>query len=302
MNEMIVMNNDIKPIKFNKEELQHSVEEVVKSHENVVYSEDTIQDARKELAGLRKQKSEINQKRIEAVKPYTKQLDDFKKEVDLILSLYDKAIEGIDSQVKDFDAEWKNARNIFIQSNFSLIFADIKQINLSQIYDSAWLRKNTSKKKIIEDLTGHHSTISDELRTLNELVNEDVLPEIRKEYFRYLKLSKALDKNKELMAIRERLKFKEKERIEKEKEAIHKAAKATQVKEPARGDISAQGFQGVRSSEQQTISSGVGSCQTSTMVMKKKMRMNIKIRAEKETLENIKNYILQQPGVEIIKD
>lgn len=295
MNELVVENNRIAPIKFNKEELKNNVLQVTQSHENVIYTEDTVADAKEELAKLRKQKKKIDQRRIEISQPYRDQIDDFKKEVDQILSLYDKAIVSIDKQVKDFEKEWKKERESFIQSNFNLIFADIKDIHFSQIKDDSWMRKNMSKKKIVESITARHKTISDELRTLNELVNEDILPEIRKEYFRQLKLSDALDKNKELMKIREKI-IKRKEAEKKQQNVLIAQGSIEEVAPVTRNaKVSATIYP-----QKGVITQG--SPTAVAQVTSKKMRMKIQIRAEKAVLEDIRAYILRQPGVEYIHD
>lgn len=305
---------EVPAIRFNKEDLIQRVDLILKQHEGVIYTEDNIPEAKKILADLRKQKKYLNSERINACKPYESVVKRAKSDMDDVLSKYDHTIQEIDTQIKDYEAAWKQDREDYIKETYKTFFID--QIpeqyhsypTISKVkIDPKWMLKGISKKKIKDQIVENREKLLKEVDTIHQLAEDEFLSDVEAEYFKSLDLNSAICKNEELR--KAKLKVLETERKKNEEELRKKEEneryKRSQAKTPE--DPFHLNFDSIPSipkpinqrksniSKETSINHSISTPKRTTKVK----TLNIKIRGEESILRDIMDYIYSK-DIEIL--
>lgn len=321
-NEVLIMEKqEVPAIRFNKEDLIQRVDSILKQHEGVIYTEDNIPEARKILADLRKQKKYLNSERINACKPYESVVKRAKSDMDDVLSKYDHTIQEIDTQIKDYEAAWKQDREDYIKETYKTFFID--QIpeqyhsypTISKVtIDPKWMLKGTSKKKIKDQIIDNKDTLLRELDTISQIAEAEFSADVEAEYLRTLDLNLAIRKNEELREAKrkvleaERKKKEEELRKREEKQKIEEQQKNKSVDPfnlnfdsfstipiPEPINQSQRNINSKLSEESNHHPEPISHIQKTTKVK----TLHIKIRGEESVLHDIMNYIYSK-DIEIL--
>lgn len=312
--ELVMKENQVSAIQFNKEELIKRVDKILEQQQGIIYTEESIPEAKKVLANLRKQKKYLDAQRINACKPYEEVVKQAKMDMDDVLARYDKTIHEIDVQVKDYEAAWKQERKDYIEEIYKTFFVD-KIPDQYRFYpmisdlkiDSKWMLKGTSKKKIKEQIIENREKLLKEVDTIHQLADDEFLSDVEAEYFKNLDLNSAIRKNEELR--KAKLKVLETERKKKEEELRKKEEneryKRSQVKTPE--DPFHLNFDSIPPipkpinqrkssiSKETSINHSISTPKRTTKVK----TLNIKIRGEESVLRDIMDYIYSK-DIEIL--
>lgn len=121
-------------------QIRSIVREKMKVYECITYTEDNIKEAKADLAMINKSSKALNDTRIELEKIYMQPFNKFKDVVKDTCNMLDLTSNIIDSQIKKFereekDAKMKQIRDYFDEHNDYLI-------NFDRCFKSNWLNKN----------------------------------------------------------------------------------------------------------------------------------------------------------------
>lgn len=211
-------------ILFNYEELKQELTEKVSMYETLVYTDENIKEAKNDRANLNKLKKALNDERIRREKEYLQPFNDFKAKINEIINIIDKPVAVIDSQIKEYEEQQKQAKMDSIKELWDSI-EHPQGLALEEIFDAKWLNASTSIKSIQEAITAALEKYKTEIETIR------MLPEFAFEaeqiYISTLDLNKAVSEAKKMAEIAKRKAEREAElaRIKAEEEA-KKAAEA----------------------------------------------------------------------------
>lgn len=121
-------------------QIRSIVKEKMKVYECITYTEDDIKEAKADRAMINKSSKALNDTRIELEKIYMQPFNKFKDVVRDTCDMLDLTSNNIDSQIKKFEQEEKDAklkqiRDYFEEHNEYLI-------NFDRCFKSNWLNKN----------------------------------------------------------------------------------------------------------------------------------------------------------------
>ena len=174
-------------IKFNFEEIKAGVAEKVSYYKDLVYTDEQIKEAKADRANLRKFVDALDNRRkevkAEILKPYLV----FEGKLDEIKSLVQEPIQQIDTQVKEYEAIQKRAkeesiRQTFINKGYAWM-ADI-------MWNPKWLNATYSMKTIVEEIDARIFNYEAHMKTLEAL--DEYRFEAIEEYKKTLDLGKAM--------------------------------------------------------------------------------------------------------------
>lgn len=206
------------PIVFNFDELKEKLTTALADYQNRVYTEDNIADAKEDRANLNKLAKAISAKRIACKKEFMQPFETFEGQAKELCELIEQASAGIDKQIMAFEDKHINEKKEKIES----IFAEIASaydfgfmLSLEQIFDSKWLNKGTTEKKIAKEITDRCEKIISDLAVIDRLPKYAF--EAKEAYKETLDLNYALEQGEKMAVIAER---KRQEALEKAQEQV----------------------------------------------------------------------------------
>ena len=146
-------NDFLREIRWNRDEFEAEVERAVKDYVGVVYGDDQIQDAKKARAELNNAKRAISARRVEVKKRIMEPYEKFDAEIKEITAKIDSAIEGIDVQIKAYDAQKKNEKRDALHAFYDEIKDGLDRygVTFDHIWSDRMLNSSVSLKKCKED-------------------------------------------------------------------------------------------------------------------------------------------------------
>lgn len=127
-------------IEFNYEELKSQLPERLTYYNNLVVTEDSIKSAKSDKATLNKLRAAFEEARKEVKRDCLKPYDDFESKEKELIGMVDKAIISIDSQVKNFDEQKKQEKNIQILAVYEINIGDLASLlPFDKINNPRWL-------------------------------------------------------------------------------------------------------------------------------------------------------------------
>lgn len=244
MNELVVKTNVTEgAIIFNYEELEKNLRSKAEAYKAIEYTDgmsvpDVLKglkadrvDLNKTLAQLKEKDSEIRSMILEPYEKYKEKSDDLKK-------IIQEPQQLIDSKVKEIEAAQRNEKKVQIRSFFNETVMNNEEITdayrdqfFELIFDKAWLNVSTSAKKYKDAITTAVESFNTGL-TMIRMTAGDYVPEGEKVFKETLDLAKASAEMKRLQDEADRIREKERARVEAEKQAeIEKMKRAAAEKE-----------------------------------------------------------------------
>lgn len=163
----------IQAVEFNFEELKNELSANLEKYNNIVYTDESIPDAKKDRANLNKFKDviETERKRIKnlCMKPY----NDFEVKVKELTGLIDKPIQAIDTRVKSYEQQKKDAKKVEIETFFSANIGDlISLLPFEKVFSEKWLNATVSLKSVQEEIKQIIEKVNLDLKTIKDLNSE----------------------------------------------------------------------------------------------------------------------------------
>lgn len=174
--QLVVTSETIGSLTTNAEQIRDFVKRRISEYSLDNYNENNIAQAKEDKAKLNKAKKALNDKRIELEKSFMQPFNGFKEIVTETVNLINDAVKGIDSVVKKSEQKAKNEKREQIEKVAEELGVEQAGIKLDLIFDSKWLNKSTSLKKVKEEITAKLAAINSDLETLKTFAEDyDVL-------------------------------------------------------------------------------------------------------------------------------
>lgn len=207
-------------VTFNYDELKKEIAEKADFYANLVFTESQMAEAKSTRAELNRLKKALNDERIRQEKAYMEPFDKFKAQINEIISLIDEPVKSIDSQIKNFEEQQKNEKLEKIKSLWEET-GHPEWLSCNMIFDSKWLNKSFSMKKVQEAIIEKLDTVLSDMETLKKL------PEFSFEaievYRQTLDINKAISEGQRLSDIQKRKLEAEAEKVTKETLQVQEA-------------------------------------------------------------------------------
>lgn len=167
--ELKIEKYDLQPIKFNFEELKGKLTESLEKYQGLVVTEDNLSDSTKTRTELNKLKTSIEDERKRIKKEWNEPYVAFETQIKELVGLVDKPIQCLDTQIKAFEEERKEAKRKEIQEFFDENNTN-ELIKLDMFFDDKWLNKSEKIEKIKETIL---ATIGRIETSLNVIKSQD---------------------------------------------------------------------------------------------------------------------------------
>lgn len=176
------------PIQFNYEDIKKWVTEKAKEYKSVVYTEETITAAKTDRATLNKVAKAINDEKIRIKKEVLKPFEDFENKCKELQGIITDASSSIDTQVKAFEKKEQNEKREQIKAIFDAYIGNYKDLIIfDSIFNSRWLNKTYTMKKIEEEINHLVVKTSDDMKVLKGQINDEViLKQVQAFYFSHI--------------------------------------------------------------------------------------------------------------------
>lgn len=174
----------LEPVKFNYEDIKNWLTSKAKEYKEIVYTQETITLARQDRATLNKVSSAINdeKKRIknELLKPYV----DFENKCKELMAIVDDASGTIDKQIKDFEQKEQEEKRTQIEVVFNSYIGNLKDlVTIDMIFNTRWLNKTYTMKKIQEDINHIIVKTHDDLKVIDGQVSDEGINKAVKSFY-----------------------------------------------------------------------------------------------------------------------
>lgn len=206
------------PVVWNFEQLRDELNVALVDYKSRVYTEETLDEAKADSAKLNKLRDAISAERINRKKEYMKPFETFESQAKELCELIDTANAGIKEQLNGFEEKRVSEKRAKIES----IFAEIASLYdfgftlaLGQIFDSKWLNKGTTEKKIAKEITEKCDKITADLAVIAKMPKYAF--EAKEAYKETLNLNYALEQGKRMADVATR---KRQEALEKAQEQV----------------------------------------------------------------------------------
>ncbi len=224
----------VQKIEWNYEELKTEVVAAADEYAVSVYTDETIKQAKADRAKLNKFVDALKGKRTEIRKKLLEPDGPFGQEVQDVISIVQRAIDNIDSQVKDYERRQREEKTAKVRDFYdSNIHEDIiTYLPFERVMKPEYALTSTTMKSIKEEITALIQRVDEGLAILNE-VDSPYVGDMKEVFLRTYDIGAA-------MAERNRLEAAEQKRKEYEAEqARKKAERDAKIKAEAQEVINA---------------------------------------------------------------
>ena len=215
----------IQRIDWNFEELKAEITAASQEYETSVYTDDTIKAAKADRAKFNKFVDALNGKRTEIRKKLLEPDELFGQQVKELTGIVKRAIDNIDSQVKDYEERQRIEKKEKIREFYDENIFDMeKYLPFERVIKPAYLNASTSMKSIKEEIMATIQKVSEGIAILNE-VDSPYVADMKAEFLKTYDIGAALAVKNSLEAAERRRQEYEAERSRQraEREAKEKA-------------------------------------------------------------------------------
>ena len=224
----------LQKIEWNFDELKAEITAAAQDYEVSVYTDDTIKQAKTDRAKLNKFVDALNAKRTEIRKQLLKPDEQFGQEIKELTGIVQKAIDNIDSQVKDYERRQREEKTEKVRDFYDASIHDIGEyLPFERVMKPEYANASKSMKSIKEEILELIQKVDEGLAILNE-VDSPYAGDMKEVFLKTYDIGAA-------MAERNRLEAEEQKRkLYEEEQARKKAEREAQMKEEA-GRVMAAG-------------------------------------------------------------
>lgn len=204
-NELEVKIEGVQKITDNMSEVKEYALETKKYYENLVFTDEQIKEAKDERANINKAVKRVADYRKEIVSEFNKPLDEFVRNAKETESILKEASNSIDIQVKKYEEEEKQKKKSECEELFNQLIGDLSElITFEKTFDNKWLNKTTKMSEVEQDIKNVIEKVNMGLQAIKEL-NSEFETELINTFLQDYDLSKAIMKNTQLKAQKEKL-------------------------------------------------------------------------------------------------
>lgn len=208
----------LQKIEWNFEELKAEVSAAAQSYEVSVYTDDTIRQAKADRAKLNKFVDALNSKRTQIRKQLLKPDDQFGREVKELTGIVQKAIDNIDSQVKDYERRQREEKTAKVREFYEANIHDIgKYLPFERVMKPEYALASTTMKSIKEDILALIQKVDEGLAILNE-VDSRYAGDMKEVFLRTYDIGAAMMERNRLEAAEEKRRAYEEEQARRKAE------------------------------------------------------------------------------------
>lgn len=215
----------VQKIDWNFEELKSEIIAVSQEYETSVYTDETMKNAKSDRAKLRKfvdaMKSERTLIRKKLLEPDVL----FGEQIAELTGIVERAIDNIDTQVKDYEQRQQDAKTAKIREFYEENIYDLAEyLPFERLFRPEWANASTTMKSVKESMLDTIQKVAEGLAILNE-VESPYAGDMKKVFLRTYDIGAAMAERNRLEAEAEnrRLYMEEQERRKVEREAARKA-------------------------------------------------------------------------------
>lgn len=204
-NELEVKIEGVKKITDNMSEVKEYALETKKYYENLVFTDEQIKEAKDERANINKAVKRVADYRKDIVDKFNKPLEEFVRNAKETESILKEASNSIDVQVKKYEEEEKQKKKDECEELFNNLVGDLSElITFEKVSDNRWLNKTTKMTEVEQDIKNVIEKVNTGLQAIKEL-NSEFETELINTFLQDYDLSKAIMKNTQLKAQKEKL-------------------------------------------------------------------------------------------------
>ena len=220
-------NGYLQKIEWNYEELKAEISATARDYELSVYTDEAIKTAKADRAKLNKFVDALKGARTSVRKKLLTPDELFAVEVNDIIGIIQRAIDNIDTQVKDYEFRQREEKKAKIQEFYEENIADLAAfLPFDRVFKPQYANASTTMKSIKEEIVTLIQKVAEGLAILNE-VDSPYISDMKAVFLRTYDIGTA-------MAERNRLEQEEQRRKEYEAErARQKAERDARIKEQA---------------------------------------------------------------------
>ena len=204
-NELEVKIEGVQKITDNMSEVKEYALETKKYYENLVFTDEQIKEAKDERANINKAVKKVADYRKDIVDKFNKPLEEFVRNAKETESILKEASNSIDVQVKKYEEEEKQKKKDECEELFNNFVGDLSElITFEKVFDNRWLNKTTKMTEVEQDIKNVIEKVNTGLQAIKEL-NSEFETELINTFLQDYDLSKAIMKNTQLKAQKEKL-------------------------------------------------------------------------------------------------
>lgn len=204
-NELEVKIEGVQKITDNMQDVKSYALEMKKYYESLVFDDKQVKEAKDERASVNKIVKKVATYRKDIVDEFNKPIDEFVKTAKEVESLLKEASTCIDVQVKKYEEEEKEKKKVECKELFDNLIGDLSElITFEKIFDNHWLNKTTKMSDVESDIKAVIEKVNMGLQAIKEL-NSEFETEVISAFLQDYDLSKAIMKNTQLKAQKEKL-------------------------------------------------------------------------------------------------
>ena len=217
----------LQKIEWNFDELKAEITAAAQDYEVSVYTDDTIKQAKTDRAKLNKFVDALNAKRTEVRKQLLKPDEQFGREIKELAGIVQKAIDNIDSQVKDYERRQREEKTAKVRDFYDANIHDIGEyLPFEQVMKPEYANASKSMKSIKEEILELIQKVNEGLAILSE-VESPYAGDMKEVFLKTYDIGAA-------MAERNRLETQEqKQKLYAEEQARKKAEREAKLKAEA---------------------------------------------------------------------
>ena len=215
----------VQKIDWNFEELKSEIVALSQEYETSVYTDETMKNAKSDRAKLRKfvdaMKSEHTVIRKKLLEPDVL----FGEQIAELTGIVERAIDNIDTQVKDYEQRQRDAKTAKIREFYEENICDLAEyLPFERLFRPEWANASTTMKSVKESMLDTIQKVAEGIAILNE-VESPYAGDMKKVFLRTYDIGAAMAERNRLEAEAEnrRLYMEEQERRKAEREAARKA-------------------------------------------------------------------------------
>lgn len=160
----------LQKIEWNFEELRAEITATSEEYATSVYTDDTIKAAKADRAKLKKFVDAMEGKRKELKKKVMEPYEQFEREEKQLVAIVQKAIDNIDSQVKDYERRQCEEKTAKVREFYEANIHDIGEyLPFERVFKPEYANVTTSMKSIKEEILATIQKVDEGLAILNEV-------------------------------------------------------------------------------------------------------------------------------------
>lgn len=211
-------NGFLQKIDWNFEELKAEITASAQEYETSVYTDDTIKAAKADRARLNKFVDALTGKRTEIRKALLKPDEQFGKEIKELTGIVQKAIDNIDSQVKDYEQRQREEKTAKVRDFYEENIHDLASIlPFEKVFKPEYANASTTMKSIKEDILALIQKVDEGLAIINE-VDSKYAGDMKELFLKTYDIGAAMAERNRLEAAEEKRKAYEEEQARKKAE------------------------------------------------------------------------------------